>query len=566
MTATARPAPSAAPSPGATPAPIPRWSRVYGLGSVFAKTLRDSRLAVIIVSGLTAGLLFVVSAGITSVFPTVEARDEVVRLANEMSGITAGVAGRPVNIGALGGYVQWKYGPVFAIVAGLWSILVLSSTLAGEAKRGSLELVAVAPLGRRRVALEKVAAHLVGMTIVVVLMTLAALAAGAAFGSLPVDAIPLEGAFGFALWVGLVALAFGTFALALSQFLGRATGAGISGAILLAGYVLANYQANLAGFPPLASLTPWGWTLDHLALAGQYDWPSLLLPIVAIGVFLAIGVEAFVRRDLAATSALPIPGLPQATLGVRGPIGRSFGDRLPTALAWGLGIGALGLVFAGISKVVADAFGDSPDMERFLADVFPAFDLRSAGGFLQLMIQLLYIIAGFAAATFVAGWASDETSGRLEMLLSTPLGRASWMVRSAIGVLLAILVMTALISIGVGIGAATAGSDALTPMLGTFVLGVYAVALAGVGFAVGGFRASIAAEAVALVVIVTYLIDLLAPAFGLPGWLHQVALSSHLGQPMVGTWDWAGMALCAAIAVGGILVGAWAFGRRDLAR
>jgi ABC-2 type transport system permease protein len=533
---------------------------------VFAKSLRDSRLAVLIVSGLTGGLLFVVSAGITAVFPTIEARDEVVRLANEMSGITAGVAGRPVNVGALGGYVQWKYGPVFAIVAALWSILVLSSTLAGEARRGSLELVAVAPLGRRRVAVEKVAAHLVGMAIVVIVMTLAGLAAGAAFGTLPTDAIPLEGALGFALWVGLVALAFGAFALALSQFLGRAAAAGISGAILLAGYVLANYQANLAGFPPLASLTPWGWTLEHLALAGQYDWPSLLLPIVAIAVLLAIGVEAFVRRDLGATSALPIPGLPRTTLGVRGPIGRSFGDRLPTALAWGLGIGALGLVFAGISRYVADAFGDSPDMERFLAEVFPAFDLRSAGGFLQLMVQLLYIVGGFAAATFVAGWASDETSGRLEMLLTTPLGRASWAVRSAIGVFFAIGVMTVLIAIGVGIGATGAGSDALTPMLGTLVLGIYAAALAGVGFAVGGVRASIAAEAVAIVVIVTYLGDLVAPAFGLPDWLRQLALSSHLGQSMVGIWDWAGIVLCAVVAVGGMLVGAWAFGRRDVAR
>jgi hypothetical protein len=35
---------------------------------------------------------------------------------------------------------------------------------------------------------------------------------------------------------------------------------------------------------------------------------------------------------------------------------------------------------------------------------------------------------------------------------------------------------------------------------------------------------------------------------------------------MVGIWDWAGMALCAVLAVGGLAVGAWAFGRRDVAR
>jgi putative exporter of polyketide antibiotics len=76
----------------------------------------------------------------------------------------------------------------------------------------------------------------------------------------------------------------------------------------------------------------------------------------------------------------------------------------------------------------------------------------------------------------------------------------------------------------------------------------------------------VAAEVVALVVIVTYLIDLLAPAFGLPDWIHQLALTSHLGQPMVGIWDWPGLALCAALAVGGLSVAAWALGRRDVAR
>jgi len=560
MTATTHPAPSVAPTP------IPLGSRIYGFGSVFAKSLRDSRLAVLIVSGLTGGLLFVAAAGIGQVMPTQEARDEIVRLAKDLGGLAQGLAGKPVNIDSLGGYLQCKYGPVFVIVAGLWSILVLSSTLAAEAKRGSLELVAVAPIGRRRLALEKVAAHVVGMAIVVIVLTLGAVMAGAAFGTLPVDTIPVGSAFGFALWVGLLGLSFGALALALSQFLGRGGAAGIAGAALFAGYILSNYQATTPGFPPLASLTPWGWTLDHLALAGQYDWPSLLLPAVAIAVCVAIGVAAFVRRDLGATTALPMPGLPAATLGVHGPTGRSLGDRLPTALAWGLGVGVLGLAFAALSKVVADALHESSDLLQTLGAVFPQLDIGSAGGFLQLTIQILYIVAGFAAATLNAGWTSDESSGRLEVLLATPMSRRRWVIRSGIGVLLAIGIMTLLISIGVGIGAATIGSDAVTPAIGTFVLGVYAIGLAGIGFAVGGFRSSLAAEAVAAVVIVTYLIDLLAPAFDLPAWVHELALTSHLGQPMVGIWDWAGMALCVGLAVGGLLVGAWAIDRRDVAR
>ena len=94
-----------------------------------------------------------------------------------------------------------------------------------------------------------------------------------------------------------------------------------------------------------------------------------------------------------------------------------------------------------------------------------------------------------------------------------------------------------------------------------------AAALAGVGFAVGGvFRTTIAAEIVALIVIATYLIDLLSPALKLPDLVHQFALTAHLGQPMVGTWDWAGVAACLVLAFGGLLLGGWGMRRRDVAR
>ena len=60
----------------------------------------------------------------------------------------------------MGGYVQYKYGTFFPIVLSLWSILALSSTLASEAKRGSLEFVAAAPISRRRIVLEKLSGHI----------------------------------------------------------------------------------------------------------------------------------------------------------------------------------------------------------------------------------------------------------------------------------------------------------------------------------------------------------------------------------------------------------------------
>jgi ABC-2 type transport system permease protein len=545
--------------------PVPLRRRLFGLGSVFGKAVRDSRRAFVVELVLLGGLLFVVLAGVASAYPTQAARDELVRLANDLGPAAQGLAGKPVNVGTMGGYVQWKYGPVLLLIAAFWSILALSGTLAGEARRGSLDLVAASPMSRRRIAAEKVAAHVALLTVVAAATALAAWAAGAAFAKLPGDQVPLAAAVGFALWIWLMALASGGLAFVLAQFLGRATAAWIAGVVLVAGPVLTNYKTLVPALSGVARLTPWAWTAGHLPLAGQDDWGSLVPVAVLAAVLLPLGIEAFARRDLGATSAVPVPALPPVALGLGGPVGRSLGERLPLALAWGLGLGAFGLAMAAGSRSLADAFATSPDLARTVQGVFPGYDLTSAGGFLQLMVQLLYVVAGFAAVTLVSGWASDETSGRVELLLAAPLSRRSWMLRSGLGVLAAIALMTATLALATGLGAALAGSDALTPMAGTLALGLFAAALAGIGFAVAGLaRPSAAAATVAVVVVATYLIDLLVPALDLPQGLHRLALTAHLGQPMAGVWDAAGVVACLVLAVGGLLGGAEAFARRDL--
>jgi putative exporter of polyketide antibiotics len=69
---------------------------------------------------------------------------------------------------------------------------------------------------------------------------------------------------------------------------------------------------------------------------------------------------------------------------------------------------------------------------------------------------------------------------------------------------------------------------------------------------------------VVAVTILTWLLDLVAGDLGLPEWVTQLALSSHMGQPMVGVWDPVGIVACAALAIGGTAIGVWGFARRDL--
>ncbi len=548
-------------------APVSTLSRLYGFGSIYAKTMRDSRLAFLIVAGLMAGVMLAGITAITTGFPTPASRVDMANFVNAMPDALKGLTSNPVNIGTLGGYLSWKYGPFFALIAGLWSIVALSGTLATEASRGSLDMVAAAPFGKRRIAIEKLAAHLTGMIAACAFLAVVAYVGTQSLGDVPGDGLPVSAAVGFALWVALIGLASGSVAWALAPFVGRASGAGVAGALLIGGYMVSGYSTSVPFLRAPATLSWFYWTSSHLPLAGQYDWVSLIPVAVVAAVLFAVGIVAFDRRDLGSTSAIPIPAMPGAILGVRGPTGRSFGERLPQALAWGLGLGFFAALIAGSSKSFADTLANSPDTAKLLTTVFKGYDITSGGGFLQLLYAYIgYVVAGLAAAVLVSGWASDENGRRLELLLASPLGRARWAVSGGIGLYCAIAVMTCVAMLGVTIGIAAAGGDVLTPVAGALIIGLYAAAAAGIGMAVGGlFRNTIAGEITAVFVIATFMIDFLAPPLNLPDWFHQLALTSHLGQTMVGQWDPAGVVACGVLAVAGLVLGAWGMRRRDVA-
>jgi ABC-2 type transport system permease protein len=541
-------------------------SRLYGLGSVFAKTIRDSRRATFITAGLLAVLFVGVSRAITAEFDTAQSRVELENIIKAVPPILQGMAGKVVNVGTLGGYLQYKYGVFFPIIVSLWSILALSGTLAGETQRGSLEFVAASGMSRRRLALEKLSGHLLGLGFACLVAFASIAYAGGAFATLPGDEISVLSAFAYAVWMGLLALVAGALAFALGPFVGRGAAAGIAGAVTFAGFIVNGYQVPVPELALFANLTWWGWTQNHIALAGQYDWPSILLvAVVAVGL-LVIGVEAFARRDIGVTTALPLPRTPRALLGLGGPTGRVASINLGSAIAWGAGVGFFGLAIGGAASGFMDQLRDSPQFVGLLSTAFPNVDYASAGGFLQLLfIEFGVILAGLAAASFVGGWASDETSGRLEMVLATPLSRVRWATAGWLGMLINVAIFVVLIVAGIGIGVATTGSDVSTPVIGSLVLGLYAAALVGIGHAVGGVLGTrFASTAVIVFVMLTWFVQLLGALLNLPDVIRQLAVTSHFGQTMVGVWDPAGIVICAVLAVGGVVVGTLAFSRRDL--
>jgi len=83
-------------------------SRLWGLGSVYGKSIRDSRRAIIAAAVFVYIIFFGLTYAISSQFATAESRAEMVALIKSFPPILAGLAGPIVNVGTMGGYLQYK--------------------------------------------------------------------------------------------------------------------------------------------------------------------------------------------------------------------------------------------------------------------------------------------------------------------------------------------------------------------------------------------------------------------------------------------------------------------------
>ena len=86
-----------------------------------------------------------------------------------------------------------------------------------------------------------------------------------------------------------------------------------------------------------------------------------------------------------------------------------------------------------------------------------------------------------------------------------------------------------------------------------------------VGFVVAGLGwPQFAGLVVAGLALAFYLLDLIGSILRLSDDVMNLTLNRHLGKPMIGNYDTGGLVFCLAVAIGGLLVAALLYSRRDL--
>ena len=542
-------------------------ARLLGLGSVFGKSLRDSRRAAIALGSVLALIFIVTASQIAAQFDTVAARLQMALELQSLPPVFQGMLGEPIGIEHLGGFMSWRILNFMPVMVGIWAIIAMSGLLGGEISRGSMDLVASTPIGRARIAVQKLLGYAVALAFAVVLLTIGMFIAFAAFAILPGDEASPTAILAHVAWLYVMVLFPGAIAFALAPLLGRGPALGAGAVVLFGSFIINGFAASVATFDQIKGISYFAITAAHRPIAGSWDWASVA-SLTGISVaLLATGVLAFARRDL----LVPTGGrvrFPTIALWLRGPFTRAVGERMPAAVVWGLGLGLFGAIIASSADEFVETIGKIPQIIEMIKTIFPNEDLVSTGGFVQLaFFSEAIIVIGLAAGGFVGAWASDEGERRLELVLGAPVGRTSWAIRSAAAVLVAIAVMTGVMAIGVILGAATQQGNALDILPGLAVLGLYGMALAGIGLAVGGLvRPSLAAPVTIILGLAFYLWDLIGSILKFPDALLDLALNRHLGRPMVGSYDEVGMLVCAGLAVGGALLCAIGMRRRDIGR
>ncbi len=544
------------------------WSRVIGLASIYGKTLRDSRRAALIVGFMGGLFMLATAAPIAAEFDTLEKRQLLVRSMTALPAVFRGLLGEAINIETLGGFISWRVGNVLPVLLGLWSVIALSGTLAGEAAKGSLDLLVSTPHSRRSIALQKVAGHVTALVVALLIAAVLLYLAGRIFATLPGDEIPLDAALSQVTLYGLLMLAAGSIAFAFAPLVGRSKAVGVGLMALFGMYLVSSYSTLSPALEAIGPISWYAWTSGHRPIAGVTDWGSVGLLALVVVALLALGVAVFERRDIGAVAPLRwlrIPGLPRGT---SGPFARLLADLAPAALGWGGGVGVYAALIASSAPALTDVLNQTPGLTDYIRIIYPDLDLSQPSGILQLaFFAFASLMAGLAGATFLAAWASDENERRLDLVLSTPVSRIRWALRSGLSVMAAIGVFVIVLGLFVTAAVAPQGGDITAPVAGSAILGLAAAGFTGIGFAAGGLiRSSLAAPVAAAAVIATFVLDTLGTALDLPDVILDLSIYKHLGQPMAGTYDVVGLVVAAALAIGGLLVGAWGMQRRDVGR
>lgn len=440
------------------------------------------------------------------------------------------INGKVEGIDSLGGIIQDEFGFLAAFLLPLLGISLIARFTRREEETGRLETVLAGRVCRHVPLL----AALVMATTAIVL-TAVAFAVG-----LSATGVPVSGALLYSASLGALAFVFAGIAALLAQVSLHTRGVYIwSLAILAAGYGLRGVGDVTGTW--ITWLSPLGWA-EKAAPFGPARWWALLVPILVGTGSAAAAIWLATRRDLGSSLIRGGAGPATASPRLRSATGLAIWIHRPTMLGWLAGAVVLATMMGSLARQFLDALAGN----HALADAIGAAGGRPEDGFLAMTQLYLAIIGAGYVVQAVGSLRTEEAAGRLEPRLAGTLSRRAWLTAHTV-VILSGLIIINLVSSGL-LGVSTAVSVGNTAEVGRAIGAGAAylpaeMVLAGLALGLFGLRPRAFPLAWAAYAATAF-IAFLGPGLKLPGWVRDLAATTHVGNPPTG----AALAVLVAVA------------------
>lgn len=505
------------------------------------------RLAVWIVA--LGGLMAAAAGAIQDLYPTQADLDGYAETAGSSPAATA-LNGPGHAVDTAGGATVFEIGGYITVAVALMSILLIGRCTRAEEESGRLELLRAGVLGRHAT---------LAAAVIVMAGTNIALGTIVAGGMLAFG-LPAAGSATFGASLACTGIAFGGVAAVTAQVTEHSRGANAIGGIVVgAAYVIR--AAGDVGDSGLSWLSPFGWGQATRAFADERLWPLLLL-VGATVVLVATAVTLENRRDVGAGLVPERPGPASAAPGLLNQVGFSLRLQRGSLIGWCVGVFAGGLAFGSVGEEMDDVVSESAGLEDWVA----TYGSNPTDAFFALTLLMLALAATAGTLTSTLRLTAEESAGRVEPILATPIGRPRWMLSQLVAPVTAGLVVPVAGGLGVGISYAVLTGDAgeLSRMVGGAVAHVPAVwAVTSVAVLLIGFLPRAAALAWALFAGCV-VAALLGSLLQLPDWVLDLSPFEHTPRMPGGTVDVTTLLILTAITATATIGGLAAFRHRDV--
>ena len=475
----------------------------------------------------------------------------------------------PVHPETLAGYVQWRAFGFFPVIFGFWALIAGSGAIRGDEDRGLLELWLASGTSRARVTAARTGAFVIAVAAsILVVLVLTGLGATIVGSPLPIEGLLADGA-------ALLAVTVACFALALliAQFVdSRRVAAGVSAIVLLALFLLNSLGRTLEAPARFRGVSPFYYVdrTNGLSPGGQIDWASTLSVSAAALALVALAGVAFTRRDLGAGLVRPRRAVrprviePSRNPLLRAPVLATIYEQRVGLTAWMVSTALLALFMTSLAKSVADLVNHIP---IFRAYVSGQGDLNRAV-ISVFWFAMMPLVLGAFAITQVSRWTTDDTEGRLEMVLSEPVSRRRVALERA-GALLVATTFIAVVGSAVTLWAADAQGISLgveSIALATALLLPFGLAFGSLGAALAGWIPRATVLLLSGYAVVSYFLTQFVPLFRWPQWVANLSIFYLYGTPLTTGVYWTGFWVLMAIIAIAMTIGLLSFQRRDLGR